>query len=40
LQEPRRLTTAELLRAGLEFLPGDIRESFGDYLYWNVELEA
>ena len=40
LKEPRRPTTAELLRAGLEFLPGDIRESFGDYLYWNTELEA
>jgi 5-methylcytosine-specific restriction endonuclease McrA len=40
LKEPRRPTTAELLRAGLEFLPSDIRESFGDYLYWNVELEA
>jgi 5-methylcytosine-specific restriction endonuclease McrA len=40
LQEPRQPTAAELLRAGLEFLPGEIRESFGDYLYWNVELEA
>jgi hypothetical protein len=40
LKEPRRPTTAELLRAGLEYLPSDIRGSFGDYLYWNVELEA
>ena len=40
LKEPQRPTAAELLRAGPEFLPGDIRGSFGDYLYWNVELEA
>jgi 5-methylcytosine-specific restriction endonuclease McrA len=25
LKEPRRLTVAELLRAGIEFLPSDIR---------------
>ena len=37
---PRQPTTAELLRAGLEFLPNDIREDFGSYLYWNAELEA
>lgn len=40
LKAPRRPTTAELLRAGLEFLPNDIREDFGSYLYWRVELEA
>lgn len=40
LKEPRRPTNAELLRAGLEFLPNDVRESFGDFLYWSVELKA
>ncbi|HEX5328328.1 MAG TPA: HNH endonuclease [Acetobacteraceae bacterium] len=38
LKMPRRPTNAELLRAGLEFLPDDVRESFGDWLYWHVEL--
>jgi hypothetical protein len=33
-------TNAELLRAGLEFLPNDVREDFGSYLYWNAELQA
>lgn len=42
---PRCPTNAELLRAGLEFLPNDLREDFGHYLdsgsqaYWAVELE-
>ena len=40
LKEPRRPSVAELLRAGFEFLPNDIREDFGSYLYWNVELQA
>lgn len=40
LKMPRQPTTAELLRAGLEFLPNDIREDFADWLYWNVELRA
>jgi hypothetical protein len=40
LKEPRRPTNAELLRAGLEFLPNDVREDFGSYLYWNAELQA
>ncbi len=40
LKEPRQPTAAELLRAGLEFLPNDVRESWGDYLYWNVPLET
>ena len=40
LKAPRRPSTAELLRAGLEFLPNDIREDFGSYLYWRAELEA
>ena len=40
LEDPRRATNAELLRAGLEFLPNDVREDFGSYLYWNAELQA
>ena len=36
---PRRPTTAELLRAGLQFLPSDLREDFGSWLYWDTELE-
>jgi 5-methylcytosine-specific restriction endonuclease McrA len=40
LKEPRRPTGAELLRAGLEFLPKDIVEDFGSALYWNSELHA
>lgn len=38
LKEPRRPTAAELLRAGLEFLPNDVREDFGSALYWGAEL--
>lgn len=40
LKVPRRPTAAELLRAGLEFLPNDLRENFGDFLYWNSPLDA
>jgi 5-methylcytosine-specific restriction endonuclease McrA len=40
LKRPRRPTTAELLRAGLEFLPSDIKEDFGSWLYWDAELRA
>jgi 5-methylcytosine-specific restriction endonuclease McrA len=39
LKEPRRPSTAELLRAGLEFLPNDVRDDFGSFLYWTVPLE-
>ena len=38
LKEPRQPTTAELLRAGLEFLDADLRADFGSWLYWNAEL--
>jgi 5-methylcytosine-specific restriction endonuclease McrA len=38
LKEPKRPSAAELRRAGLEFLPADIREDFGSALYWGVEL--
>ena len=40
LTRPRRPKTAELLRAGLEFLPSDIKEDFGSWLYWDAELQA
>lgn len=38
LKTPRRPTAAELLRAGLEFMPNEIKEDWGSFLYWNVEL--
>lgn len=40
LKEPRQPTTAELLRAGLEFLDPVIREDFASWLHWNAPLEA
>jgi 5-methylcytosine-specific restriction endonuclease McrA len=40
LKMPRRPTNAELLRAGIEFLPNDIRDDFGSWLYWHAELQA
>lgn len=40
LKPPRRPTTAELLRAGLEFLDPELRADFGSWLYWNAELQA
>ena len=39
LKVPRAPTPAELLRAGLEFLANDVREDFGSWLHWNVELK-
>jgi 5-methylcytosine-specific restriction endonuclease McrA len=39
LSLPRQPTHSELLRAGLELLPNDVKESFGDWLYWSAELE-
>jgi len=39
LKMPLRPTNAELLKAGLEFLPDHIREDFGSWLYWSVELD-
>jgi 5-methylcytosine-specific restriction endonuclease McrA len=38
-RRPHKPTTAELLRAGLEFLPSSLREDFGSWLYWDAELE-
>jgi 5-methylcytosine-specific restriction endonuclease McrA len=40
LKEPRIPTTAELLRAGLEFLDSEVRETFGEWLYWETPLRA
>lgn len=39
LKEPRRPSTSELLRAGLEYLPNDVREDWGSWLYWNTPLD-
>ena len=39
LKMPRQPTTRELLRAGLEFLPNEVRDDFGSFLYWDAELE-
>jgi len=39
LKQPRRPTSAELPRAGLEFLPNEVRLTWGDFLYWGAELE-
>lgn len=38
LKVPRRPTSVQLMRAGLEFLPNDVKEDFGTFLYWNVPL--
>ena len=40
LKPPKQPTTAELLRAGLEFLDPDIRSDWGSWLYWNAELKS
>lgn len=40
LKAPRQPTTAELLRAGLEFLDDEVRSDYGSWLYWSAELQA
>ena len=40
LKAPRRPTSAELLRAGLQFLDPVIKEDYGSWLYWSAELQA
>lgn len=40
LKMPRQPTSFELLKAGLEFLDQSLRDDFGSWLYWNVELQA
>ena len=37
---PREPTTSELLAAKRTFPPNHLHESWLDYLYWDVELEA
>lgn len=39
LKMPMRPTNAELIRIGLEFLPASIKEDYGSWLYWTVELD-
>jgi 5-methylcytosine-specific restriction endonuclease McrA len=38
LKQPRQPRTAELLRAGLEFLDPKVREDYGSWLYFETEL--
>lgn len=40
LKQPRQPTTAELLRAGLEFLEPQLQEDFASWLYWDQELSV
>lgn len=40
LKAPRRPTTMELLRAGLEFIDPVTKENWADWLYWSSELRA
>ena len=40
LKEPRRPTSFELLKAGLEFLDSSVSADFASWLYWNSELKA
>lgn len=40
LKPPRKPITAELFKAGLEFLDPQVKEEYREFLYWNVELEA
>ena len=40
LKEPRRPSSAELMRAGLANLDSDTKKDFSSWLYWNTELEA
>jgi 5-methylcytosine-specific restriction endonuclease McrA len=38
LRWPTAPTSTELLRAGLEFLPKELKTDFGSWLYWSTEL--
>lgn len=38
LKAPRQPTTMELLRAGMEFIDPEIRETWESWLYWSTEL--
>jgi 5-methylcytosine-specific restriction endonuclease McrA len=39
LKMPVRPSNTELLKVGLDYLPNQIKEDFGSWLYWNIELE-
>jgi 5-methylcytosine-specific restriction endonuclease McrA len=39
LRWPTAPTSTELLRAGLQFLPAELKTTFADWLYWNAELD-
>jgi hypothetical protein len=39
LKAPKQPTSVELLIAGLQFLPNDVREEWGSWLYWDVALK-
>jgi 5-methylcytosine-specific restriction endonuclease McrA len=39
LKMPKKPTNAALLKAGLEFLPDQFKETWGDWLYWSVPLD-
>lgn len=38
LKEPRKPTTRELLAAGIKFLDPEIKEHWGEWLYWTADL--
>lgn len=39
LKMPVQPTNAQLMKAGLAFLPEQLKEDFGSWLYWSVELD-
>lgn len=40
IHAPRQPRNRELLEAGLRYLPNDVRDTWGDFLYWNAELQS
>lgn len=40
LKPPIKPTSAQLMRAGLELLPPEVKRDFGSWLYWDTELRA
>lgn len=40
LKAPRQPSGVELLLAGLEFIPDDVRVDWASWLYWNTELRS
>lgn len=39
LKMPTKPTNAQLLKAGMELLPSEMRLTYSEWLYWSVELE-